>query len=169
MGIAMYANETYIQELSDQGYPGALSEVYEENCFFSYNVFARVNLVDNFFITPYLEARLGAITFFSDKVFEDPYSDDAGVDVPDHLCPETSFHGTSFQFGAGWGAMVDLNYFFDNFPVSIDFGLNYTQGSNARYRNVDHEQIDFSKDTEHFHRSTTNNVTYRLGLVLTEF
>ena len=164
LGIAMYANETYIQELSDQGFEGALSEVYEENCFVSYSVFGRLNLIDHAFITPYLEGRMGAISFFTDKIFDEPYSNDPNAYVPDHVEPETQFHGTSFQLGGGWGLQFDLQKFSKyDFPLSIDFGMNYLLGSSTQYRNVSREPENITTDSEHYYKSTTNNVTYRIG------
>jgi len=123
LGVAMFFDDEYMYELSEEGRPGEFIELYEEDCYLNYHAVARYNAFKYAWLNPYVEGRLGGTSFFSTRMATD---DDARFDT------ETRFHGTSFN--AGIGAGVQIN--FCTMPLALDFAAVANSGSNTTYRSI---------------------------------
>lgn len=163
LGVSMFANEEYTKDLTEEGYAGAMVNVYEEDCYVSYHAVTRYTLTNTGTLYPYLEGKLGGISFFNDKVYEKPY----GPNAPKKFKDKTAFLGTSFQYGIGGGMLLQLNQIFPSVTEQIlfDFSFAIFNGSTANYRSVNYteEIVRSSNDVEY--TSKTNNIAYKFGVL----
>lgn len=151
LGVSMYATDNYNETVShDQ--QNIEVEISEEDCFIAYGLTARYMFVEDNKLSPYLEARLGGLSFFSTKMTEESYDD--------YYENSTSFHGTAFQIGMGLGLSYHV---IDN--LWIDINGVYNKGSFADYRNIGSTDVelrtgnDFGKYT-----SYTDNLSFSFGV-----
>lgn len=163
LGVAMYTNESYMEDLSDKGYDGAHANVNEEDCYLAYSVFARYNLKNIGPVTPYGQVSLGGSSFFSSK----EYTDISGNGTPDAIDPEFDFHGTSFKTGVGGGFLLNFGQMKKEprtSRVSLDLGVTVNNGSSATYRNIVRARTGSPSPSDaHFYNSKTNNIVYKIG------
>ena len=155
----MYKRQT--EDLSDKGYTDSYATVYEEDCYLSYSVFARYDLVEVGPLTPYAEVRFGGNSFFSSK----DYSDISGS-APDYIESEFDFHGTSFKTGIGGGVLINFGKFKSEprtSRVSIDISAIASNGSAATYRSLRERNNGPTTNEANFYNSKTNNIVYRIG------
>lgn len=160
LGVSMYAGDSYTQEVQSNGQTHFV-DVYEEDCFFHYTALARYQPYQEMAFMPYAEFRLGATSFFSTIMADDEYVD--------YFQDESKFHGTSFQTGVGGGMLIDLERLFGSENLfAVDLGATYVTGSRTDYRNMslDSGQPMKSLDDAKY-ESTTDNVNFRIGVVLT--
>jgi hypothetical protein len=162
-GVSMFANEEYTKDLTEEGYAGAMVEVYEEDCYISYHAVARYTLSNNSAPSPYLEGKLGGISFFNDKVYEKP----TGPNAPKKIKDKTEFLGTSFQYGMGAGVLLPLDHIISSLPeeVMLDFGFTLFNGTETNYRSVNYTEDVVRSNNDLEYTSRTNNVAYKFGVV----
>jgi hypothetical protein len=162
LGVSMFANEDYTQDLTDMGYPGAMVDVYEEDCYLSYYAVSRYQLSDETMFVPYIEGKIGGISFFNDKVYDTPY----GPNAPDKLKDKSKFLGTSFQYGFGGGVYLQLSHIFTGMgdQLLVDFGFTMMNGSKTNYRSVNYTEEVVKKSNDVEYLSKTNNIAYHLGV-----
>ncbi|NNM16617.1 MAG: hypothetical protein HKO56_08165 [Bacteroidia bacterium] len=163
LGVSMFANEEYTKDLTEEGYAGAMVEVYEEDCYISYHAVTRYTISENTMLSPYLEGKLGGISFFNDKVYEKP----TGPNAPKKIKDKTEFLGTSFQYGMGAGMLLQLDYIFPSLPseVKLDFGFTLFNGTETNYRSVNYTEDIVRSNTDVEYTSRTNNIAYKFGVV----
>lgn len=152
-GVSMYAMDSYLQSIETDEDVFEDVEIEEEDCFLAYHLTGRYYFVEERRINPYLEARLGGLSFFSTKMTDEEYDE--------YFENSTSFYGTSIQAGIGGGLsfhIVDQMW--------IDFNVIYNRGSRADYRNIDSvKDASYRIDPElSKFESYTNNVNYSLGV-----
>jgi len=160
LGVAMYANERYLLDLSDHGYPGESVEVDEEDCFWTLHGFARYDLIKETNFKTFAEARIGMTTFFSSRL--------ALEDNP-RINDEFKFHGTAFNTGIGGGIAINPAGIFSKSPGRfwIEIAALYNSGSNTQYRHIS-ESVNSQLNLEDGrYRSLTNYIDYRLGFMFT--
>jgi len=116
VGVAMYAADEYEHE-----FEGKLIKLSEEDCYLSYAAVVRYHFRTQKILNPYLEGRVGGISYFStllsnEKDFED----------------QNKFYGSTFSYGFGGGLAVRLCE-----QVSLDLGLTKAYGLDTNYRSVE--------------------------------
>ncbi len=164
-GVSMYASESYTKELSEEGFSEAYADVSEENCYMSYQVLGRYHPIQQKVLAPYGEVRLGAASFFTERVYHEPYVNDPDAYKPDHIDGFFEWNGTAFQIAAGGGLEFDLDELNDSrVPLSIDLNLNYILGSKANYRAIS-EPPTPTVDNSTMYNSSTNSYAWRLGVI----
>lgn len=152
IGVSMYATDTYMESVKVKNNNFQDIEIEEEDCFFSYNLTGRYYLVEDKLLNPYLEARIGGLSFFSTKMTEEEYDE--------YYDNSTSFYGTSLQLGIGGGLSYHI---VDNFW--IDLNIIYNRGSRTDYRNIGATDVAYNvnRDLGKF-ESYVHNVNYSLGV-----
>ena len=156
LGVAMYAGETYMQDAVINGTRHEL-EVFEEDCFFTYQGVVRYTFFDEALINPYAEAKIGGTSFFSTIMVSGDQQDEFADDYP----TETDFHGTAFHTSLGAGLMITLG---KNSDFGIDLSASYMPGSRAQYRNMAASDAFQSNLDEGTFESRTNQLNYRIGV-----
>jgi len=153
-GISMYADENYFYELPTGEYAGETIEMYEEDCFFTYNAVARYSLNESATVTPYVEARLGGLSFFSTRMAADEAQEDYYNSI-------TKFHGTALQGGLGGGLVWRVA------PcVAIDLGASYNLGTRADYRSIEEGSIALRRSLDYGkYNSAIKSVGMRIGVL----
>ncbi|MEM9824177.1 MAG: hypothetical protein AAF985_24035 [Bacteroidota bacterium] len=150
VGVGMFYKDTY--DLAKPNGPGYF-EVDEEDCFLSYLLLARYYGYNKSIFTPYVEARLGATSFFSTL-----YSDDA---AENGFKNETEFHGTAFNAGFGVGSLLRLGK-----QVALDMSVAISKGTRTHYRSIDNKADRIRLNlAEGEQVSTTDFVNYKLGIL----
>ncbi len=151
LGVAMFFDDEFMYELSEEGRPGEFIALYEEDCYLNYAVFTRYNAFKHAMFNPYLEGRLGGTSFFSTRmaVESTPLFDDT-----------TKFHGTSFNAGIGAGLQVNMRHT----PVSLDFATVLNSGSHAVYRSIQNTNTGAIRLSDGRVASKTNHINFRFGL-----
>ena len=156
LGIGLHSGKKYFYETIDEGVPENIERLYEENGFFSYKAILRYLLVKDEAITPYLEAKAGASTFFSairamqvSTVFKDDFL----------------IHDTVLSGGFGGGLAIDLGENSWRRKLLLDLSATYIWGSDATYRNSE-KDVFIDSFSEGFKRSDTDALQYKVGLVI---
>jgi len=151
LGVSMYATDSYRESVRIEDEFEDI-EINEEDCFFSYNAVGRYYLIEGKRINPYMEARVGGLSFFSTKMTDEDYDE--------YYENSTTFYGTSIQLGLGGGLSVHVK---DN--LWIDLNVIYNRGGKTDYRNIGSSDIEYriSPSTSKF-ESFTDNVNYSLGV-----
>lgn len=159
IGVAMYANKTYDYDLAEEGSPGEITRIDEEDCFLHVNAIGRYQLYETELVATYAQFQTGIYTFFSSRVSKDDhrlYDDD------------TEFHGTSFVTGLGGGVSLNLTHLFGGEgnlnPVFLDFNSSYNTGTRASYRNMGNEDQTVSGLDSGKYRSMVNNINFKVGV-----
>lgn len=116
VGVSMYAADKY-----DHDFEGKTIELSEEDCYLSYAAVVRYHFRNQKILNPYVEGRVGGISYFStlmsnEKDFED----------------QNKFYGSSFSYGFGGGVAVRLCE-----QISLDLGLTKAFGLDTNYRSVE--------------------------------
>ncbi len=160
VGMGLYSGKKYFYETIAEGYPDNFVYLYEENGFISYSAILRYKTLKNKAVSPFLETRIGASSFFSairsmqySAIYDDNFS----------------FQQTVPHIGLGGGFLVDIGLLFENeiWKKKLIFQFNGSQisGSEATYRNsVKNEVVDSYDDG--FRRSKTNSFLMQFGFVL---
>lgn len=156
LGLGLYSGKKYFYETVDEGVPGNIERLYEENGFFSYQLALKYLLVENDIITPYIEVKTGASTFFSairTMQVSDVYQDDFYT------------HDTALNVGAGGGVTIAMGGPSWRRNILLDLAASHQWGSQVRYRNsIKNEQVD---NFNHGYRSSKTNAThYKIGFIL---
>lgn len=151
LGVAMFFDDEFMYELSEEGRPGEFIELYEEDCYLTYAAVTRFSAFKHAMFNPYLEGRLGGTSFFSTRmaVESTPIFDDT-----------TKFHGTSFNAGIGAGLQVNLC----QTPLSLDFAAIANSGSHAVYRSIKDTDSGAIRLSDGRVASKTNHLNFRFGL-----
>ncbi len=155
-GISMYAAGEYEYEMYVDQYGSTdLVTVSEEDCFYSYNASLRYMVKQDTRLRPYLEGRLGGVSFFSSRM----------GNGSDNFEDNTTFHGTALQTGLGGGMLFDLTK--DGF-LFLDFGVHALRGAHTFYRSIDLEDQIQTRQGLNYGRkeSHTNNVNFNLSLFI---
>lgn len=159
LGVSMYANRNYDYDLSEEGAPGEVITIDEEDCFLHFNAIGRYSLYESSIIQTYAELRTGIYTFFSTRVAEKEHRlyDD-----------QTEFHGTSFNTGLGGGVSVNLSNLFSNKeitnPIFLDFNSSYNTGTRASYRNMGNEAQVVTGLNSGKYKSLVNHINLKFGV-----
>ncbi|MFZ6050672.1 outer membrane beta-barrel protein [Halocola ammonii] len=156
LGVAMYSGETYNQEIIINGAHHEV-EVFEEDCFFTYQGVVRYTLFEEAMFNPYAEAKIGGTSFFSTIMV----SGDEQEEYVDDYPTDTDFHGTAFHTSFGAGVMIAFG---KNSDFGIDLSASYMPGSRARYRNMAASDAFQSNLDEGTFESRTNQLNYRIGV-----
>lgn len=157
LGVAMYANENYMYDLTEEGYPGEFVEVSEEDCFWTAHVLARYHFLQKPNFKTYAEGRLGLTTFFSSRTaLDDHYNIDDNFDS----------HGTAFNSGLGAGMAFNPKGLFSeqHGRLWIELGATYMTGTRTNYRHIGETSSGLSL-SEGQYRSLTHYMDYRMGFV----
>lgn len=154
--MGLYSGKKYFYETIDEGVPDNIERIYEENGFFSYQAVVRYLLVKNEVITPYVEVKAGASTFFSairamqvSTIYNDGFF----------------INDTALNYGAGGGISMDLGDASWRRKLLLDFTATYQWGSKVTYRNSKQNELVDSFD-ENYRTSSTDALHYKIGLVL---
>ena len=91
-GVAMYASDEY-----DYDFNGKTIELSEEDCYLSYAGVVRYQFRQQKLLNPYVEGRVGGISYFSTIMSNDEDFEN-----------DTKFYGSSFSFGLGGGLAIHL-------------------------------------------------------------
>ncbi len=151
-GVSMYATDSYTLSVEIEQNEFLDVEVEEEDCFLSYNLTGRYYFVENKLINPYIEGRIGGLSFFSTKMTDEDYDK--------YYDNSTAFFGTSFQKGIGGGFSYHVK---DN--LWMDFNVIYNSGTKTDYRNIGTSDIAFRVDPElSKFESYTDNLNFNLGI-----
>jgi|GEM_PF-1296494 hypothetical protein len=158
LGVAMYAGESYTDEVIINGGRYDL-EVFEEDCFFTYQGVVRYTFFDEAIINPYAEAKIGGTSFFSTIMVsgDEQQNSEIAEGYPD----KTEFYGTAFHTSFGAGLMITFG---SNSDFGIDLSASYMPGSRASYRNMAASDAFLSDLDEGTFESTTNQLNYRIGV-----
>lgn len=159
LGVAMYAGETYTQEANINGTLHDI-EVFEEDCFFTYQGAVRYTFFDEAIVNPYAEAKIGGTSFFS-TIMVSSDEREQNAEIAEKYPDDTEFYGTAFHTSFGAGVMITLG---KNNDFGVDLSASYMPGSRARYRNMaasDAYQSDLGEGT---FESTTTQLNYRIGV-----
>ena len=165
-GAAMYANQEYtIKEAKEGGIQGPEITYYEEDCYLTYNVFGRAHLLKAEYgtVNPYIEAKIGASSYFSDKIAqEDPTT---GMVPEGAEEDEFSFHGTAFNLGIGGGVYINVGELLGggSRPFMLDIGVSTINGTRTHYRSIDTEAGVITAEKYNFYKSATDNIQLRFG------
>lgn len=163
IGVAMYYSDTYWEDLSERGHSEALAEVYEEDCYFTYNAIARYDMAYLGPITPYVEVKIGGASYFTSK----DYNDFSGSNAPNSINSDFDVHGTSLKTGAGAGLVFNFGMMKSE-PyrslVSIDLGAIINNGTRTDYRSIRPSDTPIA-NSDNYYNSKTNNVVYRVGVL----
>jgi len=151
LGVAMFFDDEFMYELSEEGRPGEFIELYEEDCYLSYAAVTRYSAFKHAFINPYLEGRLGGTSFFSTRM---------AVESTPHFEDHTRFHGTSFNMGIGAGVQIN----FCQTPLSLDLATIANSGTYAVYRSIQNTNNGAIRLSDGRVASKTNHLNFRLGL-----
>lgn len=160
LGMGLYSGKRYFYETVAEGYPGNYVNLYEENGFILYDVYLRYKLLPEKTLMPFVEAKVGASTYFSvirSMQVSEVYEDDSYI------------HDTALNAGIGLGTYVDIGKLFTGKnwvkKTLLNISGNYLLGSQVRYRNaVAYEVVDTFESG--FRKSKTNTFQYHIGLVL---
>ena len=151
-GVSMYATDSYTESKTIENNQIIDIKIDEEDCFFSYSLTGRYYLVEEKFLNPYLEARIGGLSFFSTKMTDEEYDE--------YFDNSTTFHGTSFQLGLGGGLSVHVADY-----LWVDLNVIYNQGGHADYRNISSTDAAYRLNPSlGKFDSFTDNVNYSLGV-----
>ena len=156
LGVAMYSGESYTDDVIINGTRYDL-EVFEEDCFFTYQGVVRYTFFDQAMFNPYAEAKIGGTSFFSTIML----SDDVNEEIADKYPTQTDFYGTAFHTSFGAGLMITLGKDSD---FGIDLSASYMPGSRAQYRNMAASDAFQSNLDEGTFESRTNQLNYRIGV-----
>ena len=163
-GVSMYASEKYTKELSAEGFPQAYADVSEENCYMSYQLLGRYHPIQEKALSPYGEVRIGGASFFTERVYHEPFVNDPDAQKPDYIEGFLEWNGSAFQIAAGGGLEFDLDRINETrIPLSIDLNFNYILGSKATYRAIS-EPPTPTEDNSKMYNSATNSYAWRLGV-----
>jgi len=153
-GVAMYANDAFSVEIDEGELAGETFKIEEEDCFLSYTLNARYYLSNDKLINPYVEGRVGGMSFFSSQLTEEKYQD--------YFEDNTTFHGTSFISGFGIGTVVRLGQ-----TVALDMSVLAINGTKADYRSIEPEEdADLRRSLDYGQKeSNINNLNFKLGIL----
>ena len=114
-GVSMYAGDEY-----DYDFQGKTIELSEEDCYLSYAAVVRYHFRDKKILSPYVEGRVGGISYFSTLISNENDFED-----------QNKFYGSTFSYGFGGGIAVRLCE-----QMSLDIGLTKAYGLDTNYRSV---------------------------------
>jgi len=146
-GVAMYANDDY---LVANGEDDQFFEVNEEDCYIAYHAVAKYFVTKTGFLNPYLEAKLGGMSYFSTILSE-----------AEEFNNKTSFHGSALNVGIGGGLVVNLMR-----NISLNSSVIYSVGSKANYRAINKEDRFTKGLDEGLKNAETNYINYKLGILI---
>jgi len=152
LGVSMYATDSYEELVQNKEDEYVNIDIEEEDCFLFYGFIGRYFIVEDRLINPYLEARLGGLSFFSTKMTDDEHDD--------YYSNSTDFYGTTIQLGLGGGFSVHVK---DN--LWIDLNVIYNRGGRADYRNIGSSDVAYRTNPSlGKFESYTDNINYSLGV-----
>lgn len=153
LGVSMYATDSYNESVRNKENERVNIEINEEDCFVSYGLIGRYFLIEDRLINPYIEARLGGLSFFSTKMTDDEHDE--------YFENSTTFYGTTIQLGLGGGFSYHVK---DN--LWIDLNMVYNRGGRADYRNIGASDAVHRANAElGKFESYTDNFNYSLGVL----
>lgn len=147
LGVSMYANDTYLMSTADGT---NVFEVDEEDCFLAYHATAKYfPIKKKGLINPYVEARLGGMSYFSTIMSDE-----------DDFDSETSFHGSAWNAGLGGGLIIKA---FKN--ISFNSSVIYSVGSSTDYRMIEKgDEVKKGLD-EGLKNAEANYINFKLGIL----
>ncbi len=152
-GLSMYADDNYFYELPDGEFAGDLIEMYEEDCFLTYNGIVRYTFNEESKFSPYVQGTLGAMSFFSTRMSTEEYED--------YYESITKFHGTSLMAGLGAGLVYSIHP-----QIMIDAGAFYNKGTQAEYRSIEPSNASYRRTLDYGrYTSAVNAVSFKVGLL----
>ncbi len=160
VGIGLYSGKKYYYRTVEEGFPDNIEYLYEENGFVSYQIVGRYRLREAKKIIPYLEAKVGASTFFSairtmqvSEIYDDQFH----------------FHDTALNIGTGIGSTFSLGEILTNKnwkrDLYFDLTATYVIGSDVRYRNSKRSELVESFEAN-YRNSTTSALHIKFGFIL---
>ena len=114
-GVSMYAGDDY-----EYDFQGKTIELNEEYCYLSYAAVVRYHFRDKKILNPYVEGRVGGISYFSTLMSSENDFED-----------QNKFYGSTLSYGFGGGVAVRLCE-----QMSLDLGLTKAYGLDTNYRSV---------------------------------
>lgn len=123
------------------------------------------------FIQPYVEGMVGFNYFWTETKIEEL------EDYEDDIASHTNFDDFAWNYGVGFGTLINLTTFDFDDPnstkrgrLSLDFNVRYTFGGEAEYLDEDSIDIDDNDNvTYNAKHSETDFLSYHIGLVLHVF
>lgn len=153
LGVAMYANDAFSMGIEEGELAGETFKIEEEDCFLSYHLNARYYLHNNKLINPYMEARIGGMSFFSSQLTDEKYQD--------YFEDNTTFHGTSLIGGIGGGAVIRLGS-----RLAMDMSIIASTGTRAKYRSIEPDAAELRRSLDYGQQeSSIHNLNYKLGIL----
>lgn len=161
IGVGLYSGKKYFYRTIDEGFPDNIEYLYEEDGFLSYQVISRYKISHSTKkIIPYLEAKIGASTFFSairamqvSEVYEDKFR----------------FHDTAFNAGIGAGSSFNVGRLIakKNWKreLLLDLSATYMLGSDVTYRNSIKNELVESFESG-FRNSNTSALHLKMGFII---
>lgn len=139
LGAGVYAHEKIDQTFNFDASTSTLVAVNYNSNVFNVNLQTRYQLSDEerHMIVPYINARAGSYSFFSNVYVEDPA--DPGGCHP--LEKKNLIRDNTFYWGAGAGFQINPALFSKrkrNGPVMIDLSINTIRGGKLDYINTKH-------------------------------
>jgi hypothetical protein len=153
LGVAMYTGEYYDYEYE----PGQTVEIFEEDCFYKVHLLLRYKLWNDKLLMPFVEARTGFTTFFSDRYPQEEVGYEGGH----------STHGTAFNTGVGGGLMLNfIRLISRNAPEMMYFitSVSFINGNQADYRDMSKVELASSLE-EGVYRSKTGMMLFNIGMI----
>jgi len=145
-GVSMYAADSY-----DYDFNGKTIELSEEDCYLGYHGVVRYQFRMDKLIKPYVEGRVGGISYFSTLMGND-----------EDFVDESRFHGTSFTYGLGGGVLFSLCE-----KMSLDIGVTSARGLDTNYRSVSKaDPVELKSDlSAGIQSSRTDFLNYKIGVL----
>lgn len=155
-GVSMYANEDFEYTIIEGTSLGQFADVNQDDCFIQYGLVMRYYMANEFStVRPYVEPRVGGMTFFSTLT----QGELCEVDYQS----ETEYHGTTLSLGTGLGLLFNINDL-----VLVDLNAAYNRSGKTNYRQLpDKNEVSYRLDLDdNIHESKTDNFSIRLGMVV---
>ncbi len=150
IGVGMFRKDQYILSKPDQS---GFFEVDEEDCYLTYHLTARYMLMNRSIVTPYVEGKIGGVSYFSTLFTED--ADEVNFEN------ETRFHGTPLNVGFGGRALFRIAQ-----RISVDANVILSKGSKTNYRSMDDRSDQVKQDLDEGKRiSDTDHFNFKLGIL----
>ncbi len=184
-GGSWYDHREYETTLEDMGTEGARAIAEENFGFLSFGLLTRLDLNRPSVLNPYLEGRLGGMSFFRSTYYDELQALNPTEELEEEYhCPsDREGLGTALQTGLGGGLSLDLSRLKKNwnwFPVHLDLNVVYHLGSVTEYlslrsdpatprdaasrnRNASAASVQSAPEEPVLVRTPTDNINIRLG------
>jgi len=163
VGVAMYYEGEYREDLTDRGYKNSYAVVSEDNCYHRLMAIVRYDLDTYGPLIIYGEFQAGGSEYFINKYYSTYDKEDPTVFIS--IPEENQTLGISWKVGAGVGVLFNFGMLRKEpkpGKISLDFNATIDSGSKATYKSVQNSDAVLNKDDRYYH-SKTDDITYRFG------